>query len=229
VAHQSPLVRRAVIASMALLMLASAAAAQTQQVRVGGVVLEPQKIKHVEPVYPEDARLAGTEGSVLVDVTIGTEGLVTDARVVNPQPPFVESALAAVRQWRYAPTLLNGQPVEVLMTVTVRFTLNAVQNPTPRVTVGGEVTEPKLLKRVEPRYPRQAILDKTEGMVIIEAVIGTDGSILDAKALRPSPDFEETALAAVRQWRYTPTLLNGQPVEVQMIVTIHFRLKSPRD
>ena len=62
-------------------------------------------------------------------------------------------------------------------------------------------------------------------MVIIEATIGKDGSVKDAKVLRPVPLLDQAALDAVKQWKYTPTLLNGVPVEVVMTVTVNFTLQ----
>ena len=97
--------------------------------------------------------------------------------------------------------------------------------PAEPVRAGGAVKEPQLLKKVEPVYPRIAIISKMEGMVIIDATIGKDGVVKDAKVLRPVPMFEKEALEAVRQWRYTPSQLNGVPVEVLLIVTVHFKLK----
>ena len=205
---------------------AQVAAAQTPQVRVGGDVKAPAKLKHVEPVYPEAERAAGREGAVTMDITIGTDGFVTDAKVLNPEPPFAAPALAAVRQWRYTPTLLNGQPVEVLMTVTIKFAPGLDQNQSERVRAGGVVSEPRLIKHVAPVYPPDAVAAQLSGMVILDVVIGKDGSVVDAKVLRPIPMFEAAALEAVRQWKYTPSTLNGEPVEVLLIVTVHFKLQE---
>jgi protein TonB len=62
------------------------------------------------------------------------------------------------------------------------------------------------------------------GIVIIEATIGKDGSVRDARVLRSVPLLDQAALDAVRQWRFTPTLLNNEPVEVIMTVTVNFTL-----
>ena len=200
-------------------------AAQTPQVRVDGDVKAPVKLKHVDPAYPEDARAMGREGEVTMEITIGTDGSVKDAKVLNPMAPFADPALAAVRQWRYAPTLLNGQPVEVLMAVTVKFELGPDPNQSQRVRAGGVVPEPKLLKRVEPVYPPDALAAKVSGVVILDVAIGKDGAVVDAKVLRPVPMFEEAAVQAVRQWKYTASQMNGEPVEVLLIVTIHFKVQ----
>ena len=92
-------------------------------VRVGGNIKAPQKIKDVKPVYPPIAQSARVQGVVIIEATIGPDGHVTDAKVLRSVPLLDQAALDAVRQWVFTPTLLNGVPVPVIMTVTVNFTL----------------------------------------------------------------------------------------------------------
>ncbi len=91
--------------------------------RAGSVVKEPRKLKHVEATYPRPAVLARVEGLVVLECTIDVTGHVSDVRVLRGVPALDEAALAAVKQWAYAPTLLDGVPVPVIMTVTVSFNL----------------------------------------------------------------------------------------------------------
>jgi protein TonB len=84
-------------------------------------VAQPKKIYDAPALMPELARQAGVQGLVILEITIGTDGAVTDAKVLRSIPLLDRAALDAVRQWRYEPTLLNGQPVPVVMTVTVEF------------------------------------------------------------------------------------------------------------
>jgi protein TonB len=95
----------------------------TQPVRVGGNIKPPTKVKNVPPTYPPIAQSARVQGVVIIEATIGTNGKVTDARVLRSIPLLDQAALDAVRQWEFTPTLLNGVPVPVIMTVTVNFTL----------------------------------------------------------------------------------------------------------
>jgi TonB family protein len=97
-----------------------------QRVRVGGNIRTPRKEYDVNPVYPPAMRDAGREGTVRLDAAIGRDGTVTAVRVLSAQvhPDFAIAAVDAVRQWRFRPTLLNGSPVEVAMTVSVRFSLS---------------------------------------------------------------------------------------------------------
>jgi TonB family protein len=102
------------------------AAPQSQRIRVGGSVRPPLKTLDVKPVYPASMRNAGREGIVPIEATIGVDGTVTSVRVLSAQvhPDFAIAAADAVRQWRFTPTLLNGSPVEVVMNVSVTFTLS---------------------------------------------------------------------------------------------------------
>jgi protein TonB len=93
-------------------------------VRVGGVIREPRKLVHVAPVYPEIARLSRVQGVVTMEAVLDATGKVESVRVLSSQPLLEEAAVRAVRQWRYTPTELNGVPVPVLMTITVRFSLD---------------------------------------------------------------------------------------------------------
>jgi periplasmic protein TonB len=92
-------------------------------VRPGGLVTQPHRIHSVAPVYPELARAARVQGDVVIDCVIDSTGHVSEARVVSGHPLLDEAALAAVRRWIYTPTLLNGVPISVLLTVTVVFEL----------------------------------------------------------------------------------------------------------
>jgi protein TonB len=92
-------------------------------VRVADLPVTPRKIGDVRPVYPEVARLARVEGTVILEAVLDTTGRVTQLRVIKSVPMLDQAALDAVRQWRYTPSLYGGHPVSVLMTITVRFTL----------------------------------------------------------------------------------------------------------
>jgi protein TonB len=95
-----------------------------EPVRIGGVIREPKKIVDVAPVYPPLAIAARREGFVIMEATIDEHGNVVRVRVLRSEPLLDAAAVSAVERWRYTPTLLNNQPVPVLMTVTVRFSLH---------------------------------------------------------------------------------------------------------
>ena len=94
-------------------------------VRVGGNIRAPRKVHSVNPTYPDTMVREGREAVVPLEARIDTEGRVASARVVSAQvhPDFAAAAIAAMQQWRFEPTLLNGQPVEVLIEVSMSFSL----------------------------------------------------------------------------------------------------------
>jgi TonB family protein len=91
------------------------------------------------------------------------------------------------------------------------------------VRVGGKIEPPIKMNDVKPVYPAIAQNAGVTGVVIIEATVGADGRVIDAKVLRSIPLLDQAALDAVRQWEYKPTLLNGVAVPVIMTVTINFK------
>ena len=92
--------------------------------RAGGAIPPPAKIRNVRPDYPQIAQRARIQGFVILEATIGTTGKVENVRVIRSIPLLDQAAIDAVQQWEYQPTLLNGVPVPVIMTVTVNFTLS---------------------------------------------------------------------------------------------------------
>jgi protein TonB len=97
--------------------------APQKPVPVGGNIRPPAKVRDAAPVYPAIAQAARVEGTVIIEATIDTDGRVQSTRVLRSIPLLDAAALAAVSQWAYTPTLLNGTPVPVVMTVTVTFRL----------------------------------------------------------------------------------------------------------
>jgi periplasmic protein TonB len=93
------------------------------------------------------------------------------------------------------------------------------------IEVGGNIKAPTRTRFMPPQYPDIARSARVEGVVIIEAIIGSDGKVEQARVLRSKPLLDEAALAAVRAWEYTPTLLNDRPVPVIMTVTVQFSLR----
>jgi TonB family protein len=93
-------------------------------IRVGGNVQSSKLVFKPQPIYPQEAKQARIQGIVRFDVRIAETGEVSNLSVVSGHPLLVPSALEAVRQWRYQPTLLNGQPVQVQTVVDVNYTLS---------------------------------------------------------------------------------------------------------
>jgi protein TonB len=94
-----------------------------QRIRVGGNVQAANLITQIKPAYPPLAKQARIQGTVELSAIIGKDGRVQDLKVVRGHPLLVQSALEAVKNWIYRPTMLNGEPVEVSTTIDVNFTL----------------------------------------------------------------------------------------------------------
>ena len=96
-----------------------------QRIRVGGNVIAANLISQVKPIYPQTAREAGVEGTVHLQGIIGADGTLIALRALSSNDAdLTNAALEAVRQWRYRPTLLNNEPVEVLTDIDVEFKLS---------------------------------------------------------------------------------------------------------
>ena len=95
----------------------------TRPVRVGELLVAPRKIVDVRPAYPEIARVSRVQGTVVLEAVLDRTGHVSQVRVVRSQPLLDQAAIDAVRQWRYTPSVFHGQPVDVLMTITITFHL----------------------------------------------------------------------------------------------------------
>jgi TonB family protein len=92
--------------------------------------------------------------------------------------------------------------------------------------VGGDVKAPVVVQRVEPQYPEEARRERVQGIVIVEAFIDKEGNVGDIEVLKPLPmGLDQAAVDAVRQWKFQPATMNGEPVNVVFNLTINFRLK----
>jgi len=182
---------------------------------------------------------------------LGSQALRRATRVSTSEeilkaPPRIPPTIAQVHDeplplGQFQPTfkgvpggIYDGQPGAALDAVMRSILQNATPQPPPpqrskpgqplRIRVGGIVSAARLIYQPKPQYPELARMARTEGAVELEAVIGKDGSIEELRVLRGNPLLVHAALEAVRQWRYQPTLLNGEPVEVLTEITVNFKL-----
>jgi protein TonB len=95
--------------------------ATPQKLRVSSGVADGLKIHDVQPAYPQMARIAHIQGDVTLQATISKSGVIENLHAVSGHPILIQAAMDAVRQWKYKPYILNGEPVEVETTVTVKF------------------------------------------------------------------------------------------------------------
>jgi TonB family protein len=165
-------------------------------------------------------------------ITSRTPGKTAPA--IEVQDALVRAATDAARQWRYDPPFkapisfpvtfrFGPEPAPIEMGTQVVPAGSVSNDGAIRAGEGG-ITVPKKITDVRPVYPEIARAARVEGVVILEARIEPDGSVSDAMVIKSIPLLNQAALDAVKQWRFTPTLLNGQPVAVVMTTTIHFSL-----
>jgi TonB family protein len=173
-------------------------------------------------VMPLEAQLQTqiAQNPRLVSTYLDLAKLYLDQKRYGDAEQVLQRALSLVQTERG----LAGQTTARVMTGVESGPGSSVYGIAP-VRVGGDITPPAKLKNVNPVYPAAAMADHIEGIVILEATIGLDGSVENAKVLKSIPQLDQAALDAVRQWQFTPTLKNGSPVPVIMTVTVNFSLK----
>jgi TonB family protein len=213
-----------------LLMIAVAAflvgAALAQQTDASGEpklvlsqeVMARQLIHRVEPDYPEAAKAQGISGLVVIQFQIDTEGHVAQPNVASGDPLLTDAAVNAVKQWQFKPFLLNGEPVAVQTSATVRV------GPPQKLRVSQGVMEGNLLHKVDPAYPVEARAARIQGDVILMVIISREGDVSHLEVISGHPLLAEAATKAVKQWKYKPYSLNGNPVEIESTIKVQFHM-----
>jgi TonB family protein len=197
-----------------------------------------------DPEVPKDLRNKPV-GSV-ISATLRTDGTFSDIMSFG-QSEFDNSAIAAVRQWRYTPATLNGAPVDVgvfiiigsikgKVSTTVELDLAVPRKPKIPVedrlargelfrVVANEVTPPKEIYTPDPEYSTPARAAKYQGTILLGAVVGSDGKMADVWVVRKlGLGLDQKAIATVRQWRFEPATEAGQPVPILINIQVQFRL-----
>ncbi len=197
---------------------------------VKDAIQPPRLVKSVEPVYPEIARQAQVEGIVILAARTDEEGNVEAVKILRSIPLLDQAAMDAVKQWKYEPLAINGKPRKAVFTVTVRFKLvtgdkekDLEKFAQGAVKAEGELKPPRLIKSVEPVYPKEAQKARVEGIVILSVKTDAKGRVMDAMILRSIPLLNKAALDAVRQWVYEPLVINNVPTPVVFTVTVRFQ------
>jgi periplasmic protein TonB len=120
----------------------------------------------------------------------------------------------------------GGVPGGVVGGIVGGLPTEAPPPPPKAVRIGGQIKQPKLLNQVRPIFPELAAQARLSAIVIMEALVDTQGRVKSVTVLRGAPLFDEAAQEAVKQWRYQPLLLNGVPTDFILTVTINFSLSS---
>jgi TonB family protein len=154
----------------------------------------PKRTKHVQPVYPQEALAQGIRGIVILDLVLDTQGKVESTAVLRSVPGLDEAAIAAARQWEYAPTSVSGKAVRVRVTVPVVFSLAL-----PALSRQSGI--PELRQGVAPAWPAGA---SGGGLATAELTLEPDGRVGVARILEGGSPWSEVLLAALKTWRFTP-------------------------
>lgn len=227
-----------------VLVLAAPAIVRAQdqpvrRIRIGGNVQAAKIVEQAEPIYPAAALEAKISGTVVLHAVVNTDGSVKEISYVSGPKELAESAIEAVRQWKYQTTLLNGEPVEVDTTINVVYQLSdsgvgtvldgqEQQSqgipPIQRIRVGGNLMATKMVKQVQPKYPKAARKAGITGTVLLHVIIAKDGSVEELRYVSGPQELAQSAIDAVKQWKYQPTLFNGNPVEIDSNISIVFTI-----
>ena len=184
------------------------------------------------PIYPSPAMKQGIQGRVSVRLIIDEGGNVVTATPVSGNPTLASAAVDAMKHWKFAPYLQDGKPVQISTEKSIDFAFTQkIRNEASDgggnpVELASGAAQTLLRHKVAPVYPAAARQARIEGTVVLQAIIGKDGTIRDLIAVSsPSKDLTEAAIGAVQQWRYDPMTLNGQPVEIKTTINVNFHLR----
>lgn len=183
----------ALFLSLCVLAAGAARAADDAPKVAGQDVPPPKRTRTVLPDFPAEAQAQGLHGIVILELIIGTDGVVSEAKVVRSIAPFDEAALTAVRKWEYEITKVDGKPVRVVLTVPITFALKL-----PEVSRQDGI--PELRQGATPAYPGA----KGGAKVTADITLDAEGRIADALVTEGDAPWSDAVLQALRTWRFAP-------------------------
>lgn len=163
--------------------------------------------------------------TVVLEVKVDEKGLPEDARIINSDDPSAEhlldrAAFAKVHDIKLAPRLKDGKAVKYTVQAPFVFTIEGDEGPE-----APGASRPRIIKAIQPAYPADLAAKGVRGGVILEIVVGADGSVSNLKVLRSSdPAFESAATVAVQQWAFAPALVDGKPVASRWRMSLCFEI-----
>lgn len=209
-------------------------------------ILHAKLMNEALPEYPASALENRVQGDVFVDIVVDENGRVQTAKAVdcmNCSLILGDAAVETIKKWEYQPTLLDGSPARVSSWVALRFKVEgpsveiltksesstpAVEPPkvsgSQKLRVSAGLAEANLVHKVDPEYPLMAKQTHVQGDVVLACTIAKDGSIAMLRAISGHPILIQSAMDAVKQWKYKPFLLNGELVLVETTITVKFRM-----
>jgi TonB family protein len=199
----------------------------SQGAEANGLVRLPEIEEYTTPpLYSDEARRRGVEGIVTIGFRVAEDGRVSGARVLNGLGfGLDQNALVALRQWRFRPGQRNGTPAAMDAEVDVEFNLrsegvNELIANDMATLVGPGVTPPRVVRTS--RVPLRA--GDAQGLVVLDVVLQQDGTPRIVRILRSlTPEADENAVRHFEQWRFSPAMKDGVPVNVRMNAEVRFR------
>lgn len=214
------------------------------------IVVAPRPISAVPPIYPKQARKKKIEGAVVLHTVVTLDGTLQNINVVSGNPILAVAALEAVRQWRYQPSKINGEPVEAQHEIAITFKKDGGEvylgaddlspdlplEPPPDIAErlaageffsgsGGDVTHPQTTVYADPEYSETARRAKYQCTNVLSVIVGADGQPLSVWVVKPCGEgLDEKSIAAVQKWIFRPATKDGEPVPVFINVETSFHL-----
>lgn len=203
--------------------------------RPGNGIAAPKLLKSVQPRYTPDALSRKVQGDVELEVVVEKDGSVGDVRVTKGLEPDLDAqALQAARQWQFTSgTNRDGEPVPVIVTLVLSFRArdgqadNFLQGACLATAQGS--TAPVLLHSVAPKYTSEALRQKIDGEVKVQAIVESDGSVSRARVVQSLDQvygLDGQALAAVSHWEFQAGSgkCAGEPAAVMVELVLTFRV-----
>jgi TonB family protein len=184
----------------------------------------PAILKSTVVLYTDEARSRNVEGTVTLEAFVDESGKVRAARVLRSLGYGLDDvARFAVAEWTISPATRNGVPVSVGAYIDVDFRLRSAN--AERVRPG--ITPPKPVHKVEPQYTDEARRAGLNGIVVLQAVIKTDGTIDILRIVNGMPlGLTENAITALKQWQFDPAVKEGRNVDVVVNIEVNFNLRK---
>lgn len=200
----------------------------------------PRPKRQVAPNYPYNMRMAGLEGRVTLEFIVSPEGRVVDVFVLRSNNPWFERpALDAVMKWTFSPGRKSGRPVFTRCQIDIPFMLSPGGDNFWSVSSKPKHPEslpaalrweiaPEPVNTMFPVFPFEEALKSTRGKVKIAFLVGTDGTVVAAKAVESTqPEFARAALAAIDAWQFQPARKkDGTPCGAALAIEYEFSLRS---
>lgn len=180
----------------------------------------PHMINASAPIYPEDERRSGVQGTVVLSFVVGTDGLVQDIQIVESiGKAFDDAAVETVKKWRFTPGTYAGRSVPVHTRATLNFRLVGASQPavaTASVSEAhdGQFQKLEAIKVEKPVYPLKARQEGIQGEVWLKRLVATSGDVEHVEVISGDPLLAKAATKAAKRWKFKPFIRDGRAVEV---------------